>query len=76
LREIAERHGIQFIDGLDAFRYGPAANQLFYVVDGHMNGKGCAMLGNAIAEQLMKEHRIALLGQNEAQRRPAPERGR
>jgi hypothetical protein len=76
LRQIAERHGIQFIDGLDAFRHGPAANQLFYVVDGHMNRKGCAMLGNAIAEQLIKGQRAALLGQNEAQRRPAPERGR
>ncbi|MFY9853400.1 MAG: hypothetical protein WAK26_05930 [Terracidiphilus sp.] len=76
LRRIAAGHGIQFIDGLDSFRHGPAANQLFYVVDGHMNGAGSALLSNFLVEQLMKEHRIAMLGQNEAQWRTVPERRR
>lgn len=76
LRQIAVRHGIQFIDGLDAFKHGPEANRLFYVVDGHMDEEGCALLGKALAEQLMKEQKVALLGQNDAQRHAAPERGR
>jgi hypothetical protein len=76
LKQIAARHGIQFIDGLDAFKHGPESNRLFYVVDGHMNEEGCALLGNALAEQLMKGQKAALLGENEAQRQTGPEHGR
>jgi hypothetical protein len=76
LRQIAERHGIQFIDGLDAFQHGPAANQLFYVVDGHLNGAGSALVGNTLAGQLIKGQRAALLGQHEAQRPAATGQGR
>ena len=76
LRQIAERHGIQFIDGLDAFQHGPAANQLFYVVDGHLNGAGSALVSNTLVEQLIREQQPALLGQHQAQRPVATEHGR
>ncbi len=76
LREISVRHGIQFIDVLNAFQHGPGANKLFYVVDGHMNGEGCAILSNALVEQLIKEQRAALMGHNEARPRTVPEHGR
>src|ERR1035441_8543394 len=74
LRQISERHGIQFIDVLDAFRHGPEANKLFYVVDGHLNGAGSALVSNALAQQLIKDQRAALLGQSVAQQRVAQER--
>jgi hypothetical protein len=73
LRQISERHGIQFIDVLDAFRHGPEANKLFYVVDGHLNGAGSALVSNALAQQLIEAQRAALLGQNVAQQRVAQE---
>jgi hypothetical protein len=73
LRQISERHGIQFIDVLDAFSHGPEANKLFYVVDGHLNGAGSALVGNALAQQLIEAQRAALLGQNGSQRRVAQE---
>jgi hypothetical protein len=74
LRRISERHGIQFIDVLDAFRHGPEANKLFYVVDGHMNGAGSALVSNALVEQLAEKQRAALLGHNELQTPVAQER--
>src|ERR1017187_794686 len=73
LRQISERHGIQFIDVLDAFRHGPGANKLFYVVDGHLNGAGSALVSNALAQQLIKAQGAALRGQNVAQQRVAQE---
>ena len=76
LRQIAERHGIQFIDVLDVFEHGLGPNKLFYVVDGHMNGEGSELVANALAEQLIEGQKAALLGQNDAQQRIAPEHGR
>jgi hypothetical protein len=72
LKQISMQHGIQFIDVLDAFRHGPDANKLFYVVDGHMNGEGSAIVSNALVEQLLKGQRAALLGtQRQAPLAPA-----
>jgi hypothetical protein len=80
LKQISERHGIQFIDVLGDFKRGPGANKLFYVVDGHINGAGSALVSDALVEQLteqlMNRQRAGLLGQNEAQRQVASGRGR
>jgi hypothetical protein len=76
LREIADRHGILFIDALDAFRHGPGANKLYYVVDGHMNGQGSALLSGTLTDQLIEGERNALLGQEQVRTQPAPERGK
>ncbi|HZL52454.1 MAG TPA: hypothetical protein VFC37_16060 [Terracidiphilus sp.] len=76
LAQITARHGIQFIDALDAFKQGPPANKLFYVVDGHLNSAGHGVVSSVLVAQLEKEQSAALLGQNEAQRSAAPAHGR
>ena len=62
LKNISMRHGIQFVDVLDAFKSGPEPNQLYYVVDTHMNGEGHALVSRVLVEQLIKGQRAALLG--------------
>jgi len=74
LRQISVRHGIQFIDVLDVFRHDPEVNKLYYVVDGHLNGAGSALVSEGLVEQLIKGQRAALLGQTTAQQRTAQER--
>ena len=74
LRQISERYGIQFVDVLDTFRHGPPANNLFYVVDGHLNGAGSALVSDALVQQLVETQRAALLGHNVAQQRVSQER--
>jgi hypothetical protein len=65
LKQIALRHNIQFVDGLDAFKDEPDANKLYYVVDGHINKAGHSLISRALVDQLMKGEREALLGQKE-----------
>jgi hypothetical protein len=76
LKQIAWLHGMQFVDGLEAFRGEPEANTLYYVVDGHMNEKGHAFISRALVEQLTKEQGAALLGRNDTQRKTAVEQRR
>src|SRR6185436_4358800 len=48
LREIAARNDIEFLATLGDFRGIKAPSQVFYPVDGHLNGDGHAILTNAI----------------------------
>lgn len=74
LQEIASRHGVEFIDGLDALRAEPEPNRLFYVTDGHLNAEGHELVSRAIVEQLTREQHAALMGRNDMPRQEAIER--
>ena len=52
LRQIAERHGIQYIESLHSFQQSPGANKLFYIVDGHLNAEGHAFVSRPIVDYL------------------------
>lgn len=52
LGEIAKAHGIDFIDTYGAFRKVPAAEKLFYPVDGHMMPAGHAVVADDVISQL------------------------
>jgi GDSL-like Lipase/Acylhydrolase family len=67
LKDISMRHGIQFVDVLDAFKSGPEPGQLYYVVDTHLNGEGHTLVSRVLVEQLIKGQRAALLGQTGSQ---------
>jgi len=60
LENIALRHGIQFIDTLDAFKRVPNISQVFYVVDGHINAEGHELVADIIVKQLIRDQRSAL----------------
>ena len=53
LAEIAGRHGILYLDSLEAFAADPQPEQLFYPVDGHMTDAGHALLADAIVRRLL-----------------------
>ncbi len=76
LKQISSRHGIQFVDGLDALKGGPGANELFYVAEGHMNSAGQAFISRALVEQLMKEQGAVLSGRDETLVQTASEQGK
>jgi hypothetical protein len=73
LKQIALRHGVQFVDVSDSFKHAPELSKLFYVTDGHLNGEGHAYVSQGLTEQLIKEQHSALLGGNETQRQTASE---
>jgi hypothetical protein len=52
LAQIADRHGIAFIDTLDDFASLPVPEAAFYPVDGHMTGEGHAIVANAVVRRL------------------------
>jgi hypothetical protein len=52
LQQIADRHGIEFVDVLSAFKETPHSNKLFYQVDGHLDGEGQALISGPIVDQL------------------------
>ena len=52
MKSIAVNHGMEFIDTLDIFRRTPGSNASFYMVDGHLNADGNALVGDALVEQL------------------------
>ena len=52
LSEIAARHGILYVDGLDVLSRAAAQDRLFYVVDGHPTPEAQEMLGQAAAREL------------------------
>jgi hypothetical protein len=76
LKQISLRHGVQFIDTLDAFKRGPGANELFYVSEGHMNGEGQGLVSRTLVEQLTKDQSALLSGRNETRVQTAGEQGK
>ena len=62
LRQIAERHGVQFADPLDLFNQQPGIAKLYYIVDTHPDSAGHALLAEALVRQLLKDDRAALMG--------------
>lgn len=52
LTGISAKHGIRFIDVMDSFQRTPGSNRMFYVVDGHLNGPGQALLVGPLVDQL------------------------
>jgi GDSL-like Lipase/Acylhydrolase family len=60
LRQIAERHGVQFADPLDLFNDQSNISKLYYIVDTHPNGAGHALLAQALVRQLLKEDRSVM----------------
>jgi len=65
LKDIASRHGIQFVDAFELFRQTPGSNRFFYMADGHMNADGNALMSDALVEQLSKENIPAFATQND-----------
>jgi hypothetical protein len=51
-KEIADRHGILFVNALDYFRTAARPESLFYAVDGHMTGDGYAVVAKGLAHDL------------------------
>jgi len=62
LEDISSRHGVQFVDVLDAFRRTPGSNHLFYIANGHLNGQGQALVSGPLVEQLTEGANPALPG--------------
>jgi hypothetical protein len=57
LQQLAAQHQMQFINTTDAFT---KPNDTFYVVDGHMNGNGNAVVARVVVEHLLAEQMPAL----------------
>jgi hypothetical protein len=60
LQQLASQHQMQFINTTDAFT---KPNDTFYVVDGHMNGNGNAVVARVVVEHLLAEQMPALAPQ-------------
>src|ERR1700733_43552 len=67
LEEISSRHGVQFVNVLDSFRQTPGSNKLFYMVDGHLGGKGQALVSAPFVQRLTQGTTPALPGCSAAQ---------
>ncbi len=76
LSEISSRNGIQFISGLDGFKGVPNASKFYYVVDGHINGAGHALISRILVEQLSKGDDAGMMLRDEAHLQAAAERKR
>jgi hypothetical protein len=68
--------GIQVIDTVSAFKDVPQIYKVFYLVDGHINAQGHAVVSRVMVRELLAKQTAALLGHNEAQAQAAPEQGR
>jgi hypothetical protein len=62
LERISARHGVVFLNVLDAFRRTPESSKMFYMVDGHVDGDGQAILSSALVNQLTQGAIPALSG--------------
>lgn len=67
LGQISLRHGVQFVSVLKAFRRTPGSNKFFFMVDGHMNGDGQALVSDALVDKLTAGPNPALSGCSESQ---------
>jgi hypothetical protein len=63
LQQLASQHQMQFINTTDAFT---KPNDKFYVVDGHMNANGNAVVARVVVEHLLAEQMPALAPQGKA----------
>lgn len=66
LRQIAERHGVQFADPLDLFNQQTSISGLYYIVDTHPNSAGHALLAQALVRQLLKDDRSVMTGNDKS----------
>jgi hypothetical protein len=62
LAAIAGRHGVRFVDVLDEFQRTPGSNKFFYMVDGHLNGDGEALISAPLVEKLIDDNSPAVAG--------------
>jgi hypothetical protein len=62
LAAIAARHGVEFVDVLGNFRNTPGSNRDFYVVDGHLNADGEALIAGPLVEALIASKETAFTG--------------
>lgn len=53
VRSAADTSGSAYLDLLPSFRTVPAVERLYYPVDGHMDGEGCALLARFLADSLI-----------------------
>jgi hypothetical protein len=53
LAEIAARHGVEFVDVLGNFKNTPGSNRDFFMVDGHLNADGQALVSGPLVEKLL-----------------------
>ena len=60
LQQLASQHQMQFINTTDAFT---KPNDTFFVVDGHMNANGNAVVARVVVEHLLAEQMPALTPQ-------------
>ena len=63
LQQLASQHQMLFINTTDAFT---KPNDKFYVVDGHMNANGNAVVARVVVEHLLAEQMPALAPQGKA----------
>jgi len=62
LAEIAARHGVEFVDVLGNFKNTPGSNKDFYMVDGHLNADGEALISGPLVEKLIDSKSGAFAG--------------
>lgn len=62
LEQISAKYRIQFVSVLYDFQRTPGSNRFFYMVDGHMNGDGEALVEDSFVHQLLSGQHAALAG--------------
>jgi hypothetical protein len=60
LEAISAHHGIEFVNVLDTFRNLPGSNKDFYMVDGHLNADGEALISAPLVDKLAESNIPAL----------------
>jgi hypothetical protein len=53
LAQISEIHGVRFVDVLDNFQKTPGANTFYYMVDGHLDADGEALISRPLVDNLL-----------------------
>jgi len=53
LAQISEMHGVRFVDVLDNFQKTPGANTFYYMVDGHLDADGEALISRPLVDNLL-----------------------
>jgi hypothetical protein len=69
LRQISEKYGVVFVDPLDEFKKTPGSNKMFYMVDGHIDGQGQALISAPLVEELTEGKSPVLAGCSSRQTR-------
>jgi hypothetical protein len=55
LQQISDRHGIRFVNVLGQFRNSGQFSRIYYVVDGHLNGEGNALISRPIVDSVTQD---------------------